>query len=188
VYFYRFDIEHQTAFLEGWAGIQPAPIAGEVRGPAIIGSLQRDTPIVIHESAWADERFAAFSEIVDRRLEGVVSVPLLHDGATLGRLNIGRAKPASMPASDLAALLGLSLPMGALLAARNEFARLSQELADRKILDRAKGILQHRMAWTEEEAYTQLRRASRQRRTKIREIAREIIESGVPRHWEARRA
>jgi AmiR/NasT family two-component response regulator len=49
-------------------------------------------------------------------------------------------------------------------------------LADRKLLDRAKGLLQASFQWTEEEAYLHLRRTSRQRRTPMRDIAREVID------------
>jgi len=61
---------------------------------------------------------------------------------------------------------------------RQELDKVSQRLADRKVLDRAKGLLQAHFSWTEEEAYLHLRRESRQRRTAMREIAQEVIESG----------
>ena len=55
---------------------------------------------------------------------------------------------------------------------------LSRKLADRKLFDRAKGLLQVSYQWTEEQAYLHLRRTSRQRRTPMRDIAREIIDLG----------
>ena len=57
-----------------------------------------------------------------------------------------------------------------------EVEALSRKLADRKLLDRAKGLLQASHQWTEEEAYLHLRRTSRQRRTPMRDVAREIID------------
>ena len=77
----------------------------------------------------------------------------------------------------------ISLPLGALLAdstarvkLESEVEALSRKLADRKLLDRAKGLLQASFQWTEEEAYLHLRRTSRQRRTPMRDIAREVID------------
>ena len=54
-------------------------------------------------------------------------------------------------------------------------ADLNRRLADRKLLERAKGLLQTRFRWTEEQAYLHLRNISRRRRTPMREIAQEVI-------------
>jgi AmiR/NasT family two-component response regulator len=60
---------------------------------------------------------------------------------------------------------------------RREIEKLTQKLAARRILERAKGILQAEFGWTEEEAYLHVRRLSRQSRTPMREIAINLIES-----------
>jgi AmiR/NasT family two-component response regulator len=78
--------------------------------------------------------------------------------------------------------------VGALLEANANSARLAQRLADRKLYDRAKGLLQAIHAWTEEEAYQHLRRTSRRRRIAMREIALEVIEQGRPPLVEQRHA
>jgi uroporphyrinogen-III synthase len=61
--------------------------------------------------------------------------------------------------------------------ARLEFenTQLSERLETRKILDRAKGILQRDLGLTEEEAYLTIQRQSRQRRKSKKEIAEAII-------------
>jgi AmiR/NasT family two-component response regulator len=48
-------------------------------------------------------------------------------------------------------------------------------LEDRKLFDRAKGVLHARFGWTEEEAYYHLRRTSRQTRAPMRSIAQHVI-------------
>ena len=65
---------------------------------------------------------------------------------------------------------------------RDENARLQEEtllmkqqLETRKIVERAKGILQHRLRLTEEEAYLRLRNESRRQRRSMRELAEAII-------------
>jgi AmiR/NasT family two-component response regulator len=60
---------------------------------------------------------------------------------------------------------------------RLEIQKLTQKLAARRILERAKGILQAEFGWTEEEAYLHVRRLSRQNRIPMREIAINVIES-----------
>jgi uroporphyrinogen-III synthase len=72
--------------------------------------------------------------------------------------------------------------IGFLVGAEIEMARLEVEntqlferLETRKILDRAKGILQRDLGITEEEAYLTIQRQSRQRRKTKKEIAEAIV-------------
>lgn len=185
VYLYRFENAGETARLEVWSAAEPKADFRFVQGRSAREHCSREAPIVLHDDAWSDPRFAAFPEFWSQRFEGVVSIPLIHGGRVEGLLNVCRSHPASLAPGQVEFLFGLSLPFGALLAtgAENEELRervdkLSQQLADRKLLDRAKGLLQARFSWTEEEAYLHLRRASRQRRTAMREIAMEVIELG----------
>lgn len=64
----------------------------------------------------------------------------------------------------------------------NAFARLQRELseargelADRKLIERAKGILMNLKGLSEEEAYRQLRRKAMNEKRKIADIARAIV-------------
>ncbi len=64
----------------------------------------------------------------------------------------------------------------------NAFARLQRELseargelADRKLIERAKGILMNLKGLSEEEAYKQLRRKAMNEKRKIADIARAIV-------------
>lgn len=59
---------------------------------------------------------------------------------------------------------------------RREIEKLTQKLAARKILERAKSILQKEFGWTEEEAYLHIRRVSRQNHIPMRQIAVNVIE------------
>jgi len=58
-------------------------------------------------------------------------------------------------------------------------------LEDRKLVERAKGLLQTRYQWTEERAYFHIRRLSRQKRAPMRSVAAQVIEAAkiyvVPR-------
>ena len=61
------------------------------------------------------------------------------------------------------------------LQLEGERTALSERLETRKLLDRAKGILQRDLAMTEEEAYRTLRRESQDRRKSMKEIAESIV-------------
>jgi response regulator NasT len=65
------------------------------------------------------------------------------------------------------------------LAAEN--ANLRQTLANRKVIERAKGVLMKRFRWTEAEAFRRLQRGAMNRRTTMVELAQDIL-NGVEVH------
>lgn len=58
---------------------------------------------------------------------------------------------------------------------QHEKEAAERALAERKVVERAKGILMRAQGWTEEEAYEYIRRISRDHRCKKEDIARQII-------------
>ena len=72
--------------------------------------------------------------------------------------------------------------IGFLVGAEIEMARLedansnlSEQLQARKVVERAKGILQRDLGLSEEQAYLTLQRQSRQKRKPMKEIAEAIV-------------
>src|ERR671933_253144 len=73
----------------------------------------------------------------------------------------------------------------ALLIARRQFeelreltaeaASLRQTLANRKVIERAKGVLMKRYRWTEAEAFRRLQRGAMNRRTTMVELAQDVL-------------
>src|SRR5204863_7697 len=57
----------------------------------------------------------------------------------------------------------------------SENSNLSQQLETRKIVERAKGILQRDLSLDEEQAYLALQRQSRQKRKSMREVAEAVV-------------
>jgi len=56
-----------------------------------------------------------------------------------------------------------------------ENATLRQNLANRKIIERAKGVLMKRYRWTEAEAFRRLQRGAMNRRTTMVELAQDVL-------------
>ena len=136
----------------------------------------------LDRAAWSEGRLERFPEFLHNRFEAAASIPLVELGRVIGLLHVCRVAAAGFQVREAAFLRSLGLPVGSLMAhsavrvkLESEVQTLSRKLADRKLLDRAKGILQARFQWTEEEAYLFLRRSSRQRRTAMREIAQEVV-------------
>ena len=57
----------------------------------------------------------------------------------------------------------------------SENARLLDRLETRKVVERAKGIMQHKLGITEEDAYLKLRNESRRLRRPMRDLADAVI-------------
>ena len=57
-----------------------------------------------------------------------------------------------------------------------EVQRARQSLAERKLIDRAKGLLMDALQLSEEEAFARLQRAARNRNARLAEVAQEVID------------
>jgi len=57
----------------------------------------------------------------------------------------------------------------------NELSKTKRELEDRKIIDRAKGVLMKRNRLSEEEAYALMRKAAMNNNTRIADVARSVV-------------
>lgn len=58
---------------------------------------------------------------------------------------------------------------------QDELDNAKRELRDRKVIDRAKGILMKRRGLSEEEAYTLLRKTAMRNETRVADIARSVV-------------
>ncbi len=74
--------------------------------------------------------------------------------------------------STVGFLAGAEIEMARL---ETENSDLSQRLETRKVVERAKGILQRDLSLTEEQAYLSIQRQSRQKRKTMKEVAEAIV-------------
>jgi response regulator NasT len=58
---------------------------------------------------------------------------------------------------------------------RTELDETRQQLVDRKLIDRAKGILMKQRAISEEQAYALLRKAARDGNLRVAEVAQSVL-------------
>jgi GAF domain-containing protein len=132
----------------------------------------------------AEPNFERFPEIIQYRLKRLIIAPLRTENHLLGLLTLGRPVETSF---DPAAI-EVAQRAGRLLTAVLERDSLRQKLSERKLVERAKGIIQQRRRLTEEQAYLLLRNNSRRRRMPMVMLAKEIIEVTVQpnpaRRWQ----
>jgi uroporphyrinogen-III synthase len=148
-------------------------------GQGITGWVARHMePVVIARGAYNDPRFQLFNELPEDRFEAFLSVPIASGGRHVGVINVQNRAEHSYSKREI----GLIATLGFLVGAEVERARLESEnlhlsdrLEARKIIERAKGILQRNWNVCEDDAHRTLQRESQQRRKSMREVAEAII-------------
>ena len=135
-------------------------------------------PVAVGKHAFQDPRFQTFNELPEDRYEAFLSVPVLSRGKLVGVINLQHRQPHSHSRREMQLISMIGFLVGAeieMARLESENTQLSERLETRKVLDRAKGILQRDLGITEEEAYLTIQRQSRQRRKTKKEIAEAIV-------------
>lgn len=148
-------------------------------GEGITGWVaERREAVAIAQGAMRDKRFRGFTQLPEDRFEAFLSVPILAGGRLIGVLNLQHRKRHEHSQHEVK----LVSTIGHLVGAEIERARLDSEvtklmgqLETRKLLERAKGILQRDLALTEEEAYLRLQQESRRRRIPMKQVAEAVV-------------
>src|SRR5947208_9664956 len=135
-------------------------------------------PVAIPEKAAQDPRFQYFHELPEDSYEAFLSVPLMCRGRVVGVLNLQHRQHHVYRRREIRAICTI----GFLGGAEIELARLdeanstlAEQLQTRKLVERAKGILQRDLGLTEEQSYLTLQRQSRKKRRPMKEIAEAIV-------------
>src|SRR5258708_4274921 len=117
-------------------------------------------PVAVACNAFHDPRFQFFNELPEDRYEAFLSVPILCRGRLVGVISLQHREPYAHSKREIR----LISTIGFLVGAEIEMARLeekssvlSDELQSRKVVERAKGILQHESRLSDVEAYFSLR-------------------------------
>lgn len=109
-------------------------------------------------------------------MDGTVAVTIRSGATPVALLLLSRKHCQLYGPEEIAAARNAGSAMWQLHSLRRENQLLEKRLAERKIMERAKGLLQLHYGWTEEDAYYHLRRTSRQQRTPMSVIAQRVIE------------
>ena len=146
---------------------------------------QHQSPVALSSNAAADTRFKLFPALVEDTYEAFLSVPVVNKGKTIGVINVHHRDRHEHTGDEVRTLEFIGEQMGSAIAKsllEEENARLAEESADmkrqletRKVVERAKGILQRQLSLTEEDAYLRMRNESRRLRRPMKDLAEAII-------------
>jgi uroporphyrinogen-III synthase len=135
-------------------------------------------PVAVGRRAWEDPRFQTFNELPEDRYEAFLSVPVLSRGKLVGVINVQHRDSHQHGRDEIQLISTLGFMVGAeieMARLEGENVELTEQLETRKVVDRAKGILQRDLGLSEEAAHLAIQRQSRQRRKSKKEIAEAIV-------------
>lgn len=155
-------------------------------GEGVTGWVAEHKSVVaLASNAAADHRFKRFPALVEDTYEAFLSVPLVNRGDIIGVINVHHRQPHPHSPEEIALVTFVGEQMGTAISRwtlEEQNARLHEEareakrrLEERKLVERAKGIIQSRHSLTEEEAYLRLRNESRRLRRPMKDLAEAII-------------
>jgi signal transduction protein with GAF and PtsI domain len=155
-------------------------------GEGITGWVAEHKSVVaLPSNAQSDTRFKRLQALVEDTYEAFLSVPLVSGGEVIGVINVHHRQPHEHSREEIGVVVFIGEQLGvtisrSMLQAENarlleETQEMKRELETRKLVERAKGILQQRHGITEEDAYLRLRNQSRRLRKPMRELAEAII-------------
>jgi uroporphyrinogen-III synthase len=178
---YLIDADQKEMVLRA-SQVPHAADLGELRikmGEGVTGWVAEHRSVVaLPCNASADPRFKRFQALVEDTYEAYLSVPIVSGGESIGVINVHHREPHDHTGEEIATLIFVGEQMGGAVAKARlmeEAATVRQQLEDRKVVERAKGIIQAKYNTTEEDAYFRLRNQSRRLRRPMRELAEAII-------------
>ena len=145
---------------------------------SLVGRVVRDRQMVVVRDVAAEPDYQ-YPELAKKEgLHSLVSIPLIVKDKVIGAINCYASSPHSLSREEIHMLS--SIAHQAALAIENtrlaaETLAAQKALESRKLVERAKGILQVEANLTEEEAYKRIQQQSRRLRKPMKEIAEAII-------------
>src|SRR5690242_9681993 len=155
-------------------------------GEGVTGWVAEHNAVVaLSSNASLDKRFKKFPTLVEDTYEAFLSVPLMSGGEVIGVINVHHKNPHAHTADEVALVAFVGEQMGGAIAKsrlalenvrlQEETLEMKRQLEIRKLVERAKGILQLKYKLSEPESYIRLRNESRRLRRPMRDLAEAII-------------
>ncbi len=142
-------------------------------------------PVVLSRGAFDDPRFKRFPSLVEDTYEAMLSAPLVSGGEIIGVINVHHKAPRAHLPEEIAVVTFIGEQLGGAIAKarlsvenlrlQEETLEMKRQLELRKLVERAKGILQYKYKLSEAQAYLRLRNESRRLRKPMAELAQAIV-------------
>lgn len=178
---YFFDRDKKKAVLVG-SKQSHRKLLGKLslrKGEGITGWVAKHMKrVVLKKSAYKDKRFKQVAELPEDTYEAFLSIPILDKEGVVGVINLQHKNPYNFTPGQIKSIEAV----GKIIASAFEKINLERKVGDleskleeRKVVEKAKGILMDRQALSEKEAYALMRKESMKKRKSMKEIAEAVL-------------
>lgn len=134
--------------------------------------------VVLSEKAYEDERFKFFKQLPEDKFEAFLSVPIQDREGVVGVVNLQNEAPYTFSAEQVDLVETVVKIIAAAFESvvlERKVGSLTEKLEERKLVERAKGILMKKEKISEKKAYDLVRKEAMKKRKSMKEIAEAVI-------------
>jgi signal transduction protein with GAF and PtsI domain len=149
------------------------------RGEGITGWVAaHQQTVILTKEAYKDERFKFFKELPEDLYEAFLSVPIIDREGVVGVINFQHKTSYRFTKDQITtieAIVKIIASAFEKIILERKVSSLENKLAERKVIEKAKGILMKVKQMTEDEAYAFIRTEAMKKRKSIKQIAEAAI-------------
>lgn len=179
IYFY--DLDKKNFILIGSNNLHRKAIGNIIikEGEGITGWVaQHKQSVAIEKEAYKDPRFKQFKELPEDTYESFLSIPITDEEGIVGIINLQNKLPYTFSTQQIGTLESLVKIIASAFAQvvlEKRVNSLENQLEERKMIEKAKGVLMKVKHITEDEAFRLIRREAMNKRKSMKEIAEAIL-------------
>ena len=149
------------------------------KGEGITGWVaEHKQTVAIEKEAYKDPRFKFFEDLPEDTYESFLSVPIVNQTGTVGVVNLQNRKPykfSKIEIKTIESLVKLITSAFVKVVLKRKIDKLENQLEERKVVEKAKGVLMKNKNISEDEAFKIIRSLSMNKRKSMKEIAQSIL-------------
>ncbi len=149
------------------------------RGEGITGWVaEHEKTVVLKKKAYKDRRFKAFDELPEDRYEAFLSVPIVNRDGVVGVINLQHRQAYDFSKDEVAMVETVVKIIASAfqnVVLQRQVDTLQAKLEERKLIERAKGLLMKKEKYSEKKAYDTIRQEAMKKRKSMKEIAGAIV-------------
>lgn len=149
------------------------------KGEGVTGWVaEHKQTVSIEKRAYKDARFKFIEDLPEDTYEAFLSVPIINGDGVVGVINLHNKKPYTFSKIEIKTIESLVKIIASAFAEvmlQRKIDRLENKLAERKVVEKAKGVLMTERKLTEDEAYHFIRKEAMNKRKSMKEIGESIL-------------
>lgn len=134
--------------------------------------------VLLTKNAYRDERFKFFKELPEDLYEAFLSVPIVDKTGVIGVINFQNKEQYEFSQAQIEtieAVVKIIASAFEKVVLERKVIHLETKLEERKVVEKAKGILMKERSLSETEAYNLLQKEAMKKRKSIKEIAEAVL-------------